>query len=131
VQFSTARRRRSTFSITPLVDVVFLMLVFFLLTSSFVRYRAIEMSFVETETVANTELPTMVFRIDRDTVTIDGVISNVTEIARTVMDRLSGGADLRAVVLVHTESPLQSLVTVVEAIREGGVDDIRIADMED
>src|SRR5690606_18422295 len=38
-----AARRRSTISLTPLIDVVFILLVFFMLASSFLDWRAIDL----------------------------------------------------------------------------------------
>ena len=36
--------RRSSISLTPLIDVVFILLLFFMLTSSFVQWRAVDLS---------------------------------------------------------------------------------------
>ena len=41
---SSPRRRRPLISLTPLIDVVFILLVFFLLASSFLDWRAIDLS---------------------------------------------------------------------------------------
>jgi biopolymer transport protein ExbD len=40
---SEPRRRRNLISLTPLIDVVFILLVFFMLASSFLDWRAIEL----------------------------------------------------------------------------------------
>lgn len=39
-----ARPRRSSISLTPLIDVVFILLLFFMLTSSFIQWRAVDLS---------------------------------------------------------------------------------------
>lgn len=115
---------------TPLVDVVFLMLVFFLLTSNFVRYRAVEVDFTETREGTSADGVLILFRLDQDDLTIDGAPASVNDVPGAVAGRLARFPALEALVLVHENSPLQSLVTVIEAIREGGIDEIRIGELE-
>ncbi len=42
--FAKPRRRRPLISMTPMIDVVFILLIFFMLTSSFLEWRAIAMN---------------------------------------------------------------------------------------
>jgi biopolymer transport protein ExbD len=44
MQIDVARKPVMRLSLTPLIDVVFLLLVFFMLTSTFVRYTALDVS---------------------------------------------------------------------------------------
>jgi len=130
MRFSATRRRRTASGMTPLVDVVFLMLVFFLLTSSFVRYRAVEVDFTETREGASADRTQVVLRLDKGNLTIDGAPVNVNDVPRGIAERLADFPALGAIVLVDEGSPLQSLVTVVEAVREGGIEDIEIGNLE-
>jgi len=43
-RLSRQKRKRTLISLTPLIDVVFILLVFFMLASSFLDWRAIELS---------------------------------------------------------------------------------------
>lgn len=49
MQFEGNRRNKNVLNITPLIDIVFLLLVFFMLTSHFVRDDALNIQLPETE----------------------------------------------------------------------------------
>lgn len=62
-------RRRSSFglNLTPLIDIVFLLLVFFMLTAHFVEERALDVDLPKTEaTSAEKERPQAEILIDQD-----------------------------------------------------------------
>jgi len=43
LRIARPRRRRATISLTPLIDVVFILLIFFMLASSFLDWRALDL----------------------------------------------------------------------------------------
>ena len=52
---STLAPRRSTISLTPLIDVVFILLLFFMLTSRFQQYQAIALDVPANDSVATNQ----------------------------------------------------------------------------
>lgn len=61
-----ARRRRRLISLTPLIDVVFILLVFFMLASSFVDWRSIELKLAGQQRTDATEDAALVISIEAD-----------------------------------------------------------------
>jgi len=59
-------RRRATISLTPLIDVVFILLIFFMLASSFLDWRAIELRAPATAGASGSETGAMLLRIGAD-----------------------------------------------------------------
>ena len=55
-----AERRASAISLTPLIDVVFILLLFFMLTSTFVRQKQLELSSLTSSATAVYEKPQQV-----------------------------------------------------------------------
>ena len=118
-------------NMAPLVDVVFLLLVFFLLTSSLVRFQTLDLRLAAAVVPRTQDQETgIVIRInDRGEVTLGGEPVLVAEIPRVMTERFDVGPETIAVILSAPEVGLQSLVTVLERVRETGVGDVRIGGM--
>jgi biopolymer transport protein ExbD len=113
-------------NITPLVDVVFLMLVFFLLTSSFVRYRSVDLDFVDVELASRSGDADLIVRLSETGLSLQGVPINVNELSDLILERASGQDSVPVLVLVGENVRLQLLVVVLDAIRAGGPGEIRL-----
>lgn len=128
MEFSPRPGRQLVLNMTPLIDVVFLMLVFFLLTISFVRYRVVELTFVDTRRVAESQSDRLlVIRLnDAGDLTLDGELTNINALEGAVARRLARDPRLSAVVLPSEFVPLQLTVDVLERVREAGMRNVRL-----
>lgn len=133
MEFTTRRSRNSFLNLTPLIDVVFLMLVFFLLTSSFVRYRSLDLVLVDTGALefASGEGNFVIRLSGAGDLTLDGRPVNVNELEPVLRARLEASDGLAGIVLTADSAPLQTIVVVLERVREAGVADIRIGRLAD
>ena len=127
MEFPSRSGRREFLNLTPLIDVVFLMLVFFLLTSSFMRYNTVELRFVDTRTGAAGRSEALVIGLGSGgDLTVDGRLININELASLVARRLAEDPGLSGIVLPAEAVPLQLTLSVLERVREAGMTDVRI-----
>jgi biopolymer transport protein ExbD len=122
-----SRHKPMTMNVTPLIDVVFQLLIFFLLTTSFVNLKNFDLMLPGDRTAEVRPAVAIFVRIRTDrSVTVDGV--------RIPLDRLNveiasliKNNPARAVLLgVDDDVPVQILVTAMEKIRGGGALNVRM-----
>ena len=78
-------RRRVSLDISPLLDVVFLLLIFFLVTTTFMPDASMELELPESTTATQSEVvPTMVTVGEDGGVQIDGDSVSIQELERAV-----------------------------------------------
>ena len=122
----------SVIDLTPLIDMVFILLIFFLVTSSFIRESAIEVQRPKAATA-------MLAKDAKATVTIaaDGQIwlndaSVDIRLLRSRIEQLGlGGANGSAVILADTATPTGLLVKTMDQIRLAGITSISVAASSD
>lgn len=130
--FDEPVRRRNMASLTPLIDVVFLLLIFFMLTTSFLKTQALS---VVTPATSAEELPTdsrvvEIWLMGDGTVRVDGSPVERGELAAAVKAGVGDRKDMSVTILAETGSRTQALVSAVEAARQSGARDVGTARVE-
>lgn len=69
---SKPRKRRGKLSLTSLIDVIFLLLLFFMLTSTFSKFSEIELSAASSGNGALLDIPPMFLRLSPTSVSLNG-----------------------------------------------------------
>ena len=115
--------------LTPLLDVVFIMLIFFIVTASFLREQGIDVSSSEATKRPPTEASTILVTVDEgNRIWIDGRMIDPRAV-RANIARLHAEDPKRQVVIdAHDHSANRVLVQVMDASRQAGVYDILIAE---
>jgi biopolymer transport protein ExbD len=115
---ATSRARR--LSLTSLIDVIFLLLLFFMLSSTFTRFAEVEISGGEAVGGA-TGQPDILLRLADEGLTVNGLAIDEAALAAELKRLEDLGAE-SAVLLVRGEATSQDLVTTVETVqRETGL----------
>lgn len=114
VEFAVRRRRR--LSLTPLIDVIFLLLLFFMLSSTFTRFAEVEIVAGRSGSASAAPRPDILIRLSADGWTVNGMALPIAQ-AVAELDRLAEAGASSAVLLVRGEVTSQSLVSAVERIR--------------
>ena len=114
------RPRAPGLNLTPLIDIVFLLLVFFVLTTHFVEEGGVAVRLPSAEAIAERpEEPVTVTVTREGTVFLGASPVALEELAARLRAEVGGGA--RAVVVRgDREAPLQAAVSVLEAARTAG-----------
>ena len=121
--------KRPPIGLTALADVVFLLLVFFMLASSFLEWRAIDLKLpAEAVTGTSADPPLVVSLADDGAVRLRRrtPIANA-ELGARLAERLAGDAGHPVVVRAGDEVPLQRTIEVLEAVSAAGGRDVSLA----
>ena len=122
-----SRRRRTLISLTPLVDVVFILLVFFMLASSFQDWRAISLDQSTQAGQPGTSMAGALlvevrpdgFRLSAEPVSLDVLVARVQR-------RVATQPDIRVLVKPANGVALQEMVQVLDILSAVGVDNLSL-----
>ncbi|UUP15978.1 biopolymer transporter ExbD [Nitratireductor thuwali] len=107
--------RKRPLSLTPLIDVIFLLLLFFMLSSTFTRFAEVEISGGRAGNGASAQRPDILIGIDGEAWRVNG-LSLDADAAIEELTRLSENGAAKAVLLVRDGMNSQTLVGAVERI---------------
>ena len=134
MKFRQARRELPTLNLTPLIDIVFLLLIFFMVTTTFSRETRLLVSLPEAAGSPESSIESIEVLVDRE----GGYAINGRRLINTEVDSLvrgleleSGGDVSRTVVLVaDAEVQHQAVGSAMEAIGRAGFVSLSIATRE-
>jgi biopolymer transport protein ExbD len=114
--------------LTPMLDVVFIMLIFFIVTASFIKEAGVEVNRPEASTSNPKENVNILIAItSNDEVWMDGRRVDVRAV-RANVERLHAENPKGAVVIqADLKSTTETVVKVLDASREAGVFDVSLA----
>ncbi|MFC4351596.1 ExbD/TolR family protein [Fodinicurvata halophila] len=116
--------------LTPLIDIVFILLVFFMLASSFMDWRSISLSTpAARSTTGSTMEGALLLRVhENGQVDLSGQQMSVSELATTLESRLQQDPKRRILVRPMNEVPLQQTVRVLDEITAAGGRNISLSE---
>ena len=123
VQFSffEPRPKKSPISLTPLIDVVFILLVFFMLASSFQQYKAVEIvSNVTTGNVTDDTDQLLILQLTEDGYFLGGDRVEADEFEERLEASLTALQTSALIIEVDRTIDLQGLVFVLDAAKRAG-----------
>jgi biopolymer transport protein ExbD len=125
---SQAEEDESTIDITPMLDVVFIMLIFFIVTATFIKESGIDVDKPAAATAVVQEKASILIAIDAE----NNIWINRRQVdirsVRAIIERLHAENPKGTVVIqADRESKNDALVQVMDASRRAGVYDIALA----
>jgi len=134
MKFRQARRELPALNLTPLIDIVFLLLIFFMVTTTFSRETRLLVSLPEASGSPESSIESIEVSVDREgSYAINGrrLINSEVESLVRGLELESGGDVSRVVVLVaDSEVRHQAVVSAMEAIGRAGFVGLSIATRE-
>ena len=120
------RERRASVDMSPLIDVVFLLLIFFAVTTTFLEQSGMDLELPESSTAPATMAAEIIveisgageIRMDGETVTADGLEGRVAGLRDEDRAKITVRAD-RSI-------DLGTWVQVIDALRKGGAEGISL-----
>ena len=116
--------------LTPLLDVVFIMLIFFVVTATFVRERGIDVTPPDPDVRRTPVVPeqaAIVVRIgERDQLRVDRTDVRLDALGAHLLRLRSAAPDAPVVVVPRAGSTAGVLVGVMDAARRVGIHDVRL-----
>jgi biopolymer transport protein ExbD len=121
----------SSIDLTPMIDVTFIMLIFFIVTATFIKEAGIDVNKPEAETATVKEKANILIAIDRnDRIWIDQRQVDIRSV-RPNIERLHAENPQGSVVIqADRESKTETLIAVMDASRQAGVYNVAIAAQE-
>ena len=114
--------------LTPMLDVVFIMLIFFIVTATFIKLPGVDVTKVDTETADSYKKVGILvavsgnneYWIDKKRVEVSGLKLNLT---RMFNDNPKGGMVIQA----DNESNIEALAKVADVAREIGISPVAVS----
>lgn len=125
---ATADEDESAIDITPMLDVVFIMLIFFIVTATFVKESGIDVNRPNADTAVKQSTANIMIAIsEKDEIWIDRRNIDIRQV-RANIERLHAENPQGAVVIqADRASTTDTLINVMDASRSAGVYNIAIA----
>ena len=134
MKFRQVRRELPALNLTPLIDIVFLLLIFFMVTTCFSRETRLLVSLPEASGSAENAAESIEVLVDREGgYAINGrrlVNAEVDSLVRGLELESGGDVSLLVVLVADAEVQHQSVVTAMEAIGRAGFASLSIATRE-
>jgi len=122
----SARRRKALISLTPLIDVVFILLVFFMLASSFLDWRAVTLDTSAAGAATAPEQAPFVVQVDTDALLLNGEAISLA--ALLAQARACQPGDQAVVLQPMGETSVQALLTLLDALAAAGIQPLKLVD---
>jgi biopolymer transport protein ExbD len=125
MRFRRSRQDDVTVNITPLIDVVFLLLIFFMVTTTFTRETQLQINLPESQSqlTAEEQKPIEIL-IDRTgTYALNGQVlikSDIESLKRALQEVSSGNLSKPIVLTGDAEAPHQAFVFALDAVAQVG-----------
>ena len=119
-------------NITPLIDIVFLLLVFFMLATSFIQKSAIEINLTSGETVKieNKQNTIVLILNKKGLIYLNNKVINISNIKNEINNIVKKNPKYRILIKSHKKVPVQKVIRLIEEVRLAGTDNIKLINLE-
>jgi biopolymer transport protein ExbD len=120
----------SNIDMTPMLDVVFIMLIFFIVTASFVNESGLDVNRPPTsdEPPPDTENTNIVFRVsESNELTLEGRRIDVRAVRANVERMHAEKPEAKVIISAHPKSKTELFVLISDQAREAGVYDVSLS----
>ena len=120
-------------NITPLIDIVFLLLVFFMLATSFIQKSTIEINLSSGKTVKidNAKNTAVVILNKKGLIYLNNKLIKVTNIRNEINNIVEKNPKYRILIKSHKKVPVQKVIRLIEEVRLAGTDNIKLVNLEE
>ena len=123
---ASPRQRRALVGLTPLIDVVFILLIFFMLASSFLTWRAIDLNAPVRTAAGVADNAALLIEISPDGMQLDGANTSLPTLFDDLSDALAERSERQVLIQPGEGVPLQQFVLVLDTVKAAGIDDIQL-----
>ena len=130
MNFRQLRRPEFSINLTPLIDVVFLLLIFFMVSTSFSELTQLVVDLPQAEGVPASTNTTLLLVVDVEgNMTLDGapVPNDARGLSEALRQRLSGNTDIPVTLSADAMTPHQYVVTAIEVAAQLNITRLTIA----
>ena len=130
--FVRQKKQEVTVNLTPLIDVVFLLLIFFMVSTSFTRETQIELELprasVEPLETKQESLEISIDKEGRYFVNGKGLVNeSIDTLKRAIQPILDENKEISVIISADANTPYQSVVTAMDATSQLGITNLKMA----
>lgn len=128
MEFARRQRSRQELNVAPLIDVVFLLLIFFMLASTFIEPKAVDirLSGGDHQTVAPVD-PLVVEVTPDGSVRLNGLRLSLKQLTVEITGRIKGDPTRVVTIMAGAEISVQTLIQVMDQVRAAGTNNLRLS----
>lgn len=129
MQFEGLQRRRKTPSLTPLIDIVFLLLVFFMLTAHFVEDQSLDIALPEAESaISLEESDSLIIVLDEHgQILLNKKPVSLLVLTDTLREAIQERSNKQVILRGDQSTALGLMVKIMDAARKAGAESLDIA----
>ena len=119
-------------NVAPLIDIVFLLLIFFMLASEFTDFKTIDMISPNqsNKDIAKTNLPIIINLSSDGIITLDQKKIKLSNLTDTVTKKLINTTEKKIIISTPNETKINLLIKIVDKIRSLGIENIALITKE-
>ena len=128
----TKKKKYIEINVAPLIDIVFLLLIFFMLTSEFTDFKTIDMISPNqsSTSIQKNDLPIIINLAENGLVEIDKIEIKLEDLSETIQMKLMNSKNKKIVISTLNETKINNLIIVVDTIRSLGIENIALITKE-
>ena len=128
----TKKKKYIEINVAPLIDIVFLLLIFFMLTSEFTDFKTIDMISPNqsSTSIQKNDLPIIINLSENGLVEIDKMEIKLEDLSETIQMKLMNSKNKKIVISTLNETKINNLIIVVDTIRSLGIENIALITKE-
>lgn len=124
----SSRGRGVDINMAPLIDMIFILLIFFIVTSSFVRDAGVEVERPGADTAQTADRPTIQVGItENGSIHMDGEPVDIRSVRPRVAAFLAGSPEGGVLVVADRNSRTDAVIRVIDQCRLAGAENVGIA----
>ena len=128
MQFGQPRPSGRLISLTPLIDVVFILLVFFMLASSFLDWRSVDLTVSSGVGAASSAQRAILISLRSDgSVAVGSRLVSKQALQSVLTSRLAGNREQHVVIRSDPGVPLQRAVNTLDLVRSIGATNVSLS----
>ncbi|MDX8390573.1 MAG: biopolymer transporter ExbD [Mariprofundaceae bacterium] len=128
LQMPTLKAGKPEISMAPLIDVVFLLLIFFMVTTVFPENRGMEIEKLESKFSEPLQMKRLIFILQQDgAVFYQSKAVALLDVERLVREQLAASADTAVMLQVDKRATTQALIALMDACKLAGAKRVGIA----
>ncbi len=128
MRFPEKKRTRPLIHLTALIDIVFLLLIFFLLTSSFVDQQGVAIIVPEIESEESELLPDIIVQIDQDGIFyFNRKVVQEDHLLYLLKDKLKSVSNDKVIIQADRRVEYDKVVRAIDTAKLAGAKDILLA----
>ena len=128
MEFSGRSRSKVELNVAPLIDIVFLLLIFFMLASTFIRPESIDLVIHgPTSAVSAPKKPLLVQIASNGSIKLNGLILSLQDLEMELRARTLGSLEPTITIQTEDDVSVQLLVQVMDEINTAGLNNISLS----